>query len=220
MEEPIGEFNVDDSLKEGMEVAVAASKPSGSFRQVPLIPPHLLPPPLPNTIIYGSNTSGVGVSSGRNTPATAAISTLTNVTKIDQRNAAYVELMRLQRSLAEGDAVYEDLTNKRNSINKALWIHVWPYTKLILVPDFSFKNPDFVGEMFDRATVTNNCAIQMCEGCLEYLGEKISLDTLSVTNLVTFWQTYGRLVKNTFVDIRNSVVDGMKAKFVKGKKYI
>lgn len=207
MEEPIGEFNVDDSALERMDVAVGASKPSvsnGSFRQVPP-----LPPPVPKTVVYGNDTSGVA---GRNTPA---MSTITQFS-----NAAYVELMRLQRSLAEGDAVFDEITNKRNTFNKAIWLHVWPYTKLILVPDFSFKHPDFVGEMFDRATVTNNCAIQMCEGCLEYLGKPIALDTKSVTDMVTFWQTHCRLVKKTFVDIRNSVVDGMKVMFVKGTKYI
>lgn len=87
------------------------------------------------------------------------------------------------------------------------------------MPEHAFKHPDFVGEMFDRASNTSNSAVLMCEACLDFIEpeKQIGKNNESVLRLVSFWHTYSSLVRRVFIDMRNSVVDGIKTKFIGGK---
>lgn len=180
-------------------------------------------PPVANIFTQGNGryTPSSNLSTyGRDTPVnTVAVSTLTERTELDRQNGKYVEMVRYQRVLSERDVKYRVLTNAKNTFNKALWKNFWADTKLLLIPTHAFKNPDFVGEMFDRASNTSNSAVLMCEACLDFIEPEnpIGRNSESLEKLVTFWQTYNSVVKNVFVDMRNSVVDGIKSRFIGGK---
>lgn len=59
--------------------------------------------------------------------------------------------------------------------------------------------------------------VLMCEACLNSIGFKIGVDGKTLKKKVLLWKRYSAIFKETFQDIRTTIVDGIKKGFLCGK---
>lgn len=147
-----------------------------------------------------------------------AESLLTLPSSINERESkTYDQLVRLQDFYrTDRKSIHSEIQNAKSNFGKAIWFHVWPTLKILRVKPDKFKDPDFAGDMY-KLNPNIDGAIMMCEAYLKSIGFKFGVDSKTLKKKVTLWKRYNAVFKDTYQDLRTTIVDTIKKSFLKGK---
>lgn len=174
-----------------------------------------------SSITKDDSVTGPYLGTIQNEDASIQLNSGSLVTKEKERETkSYEQLVRLQDFyLKDSKSIHTEIQNAKSNFGKAIWFYVWPTLKILRVKPDKFKTPDFAGDMY-KLNPNIDGAIMMCEAYLKSIGFKLGVDSKTLKKKVTLWKRYNAIFKETFQDLRTTIVDTIKKSFLNGELYM